>query len=44
MTHQVHGFVLRAVANVKWYQLVVLGLVLGAVIQGAPVGGGGGTG
>ena len=43
MVHQVRGFVLRVAMNIKWYQLVVLGLALSAVIQGAPTGGGGGT-
>ena len=43
MAHQVRGFVLRLATNIKWYQLVALGLVLSAVIQGAPIGGGGGA-
>ena len=32
MAHQVRSFVLRVTTNVKLYQLVALGLALGAVI------------
>jgi hypothetical protein len=45
MAHQIRGFVLRLATNIHLYQLAMLGLglALTAVIQGAPIGGGGGN-
>jgi hypothetical protein len=43
MAHQISGFALRFVTKINVYQLVALGLALGAVIMGMPGGGGGGT-
>jgi hypothetical protein len=43
MTHQVLGFVLQLTTKVNVYQLMALGLALGAVIMGMPSGGGGGN-
>jgi hypothetical protein len=43
MTRQLHGFVLHLTTKVNIYQLMALGLALGAVIMGMPSGGGGGN-
>ena len=44
MTCQVRSFVLRLATKVNVYQLMALGLALGAIIMEIPTGGGGGTG
>ena len=44
MTYQVRSFVVRVATKVNVYQLMALGLALGATILGMPIGGGGGTG
>ena len=43
MAHQVRSFVLRAATKVNVYQLIALSLALAVIIQGAPIGGGGGA-
>jgi hypothetical protein len=42
MAHQVRSFTMRVATKVNLYQLLVLGLALGATILGMPSGGGGG--
>ncbi len=42
MLHQARSFVLSVTTKVNVYQLMALGLALGAVILGYPTGGGGG--
>ena len=42
MALQARSVMFRLAANVNVYQLIALGLALGAVIMGIPVGGGGG--
>ena len=42
MLHQARNFVLNVTTKVNVYQLMALGLALGAVILGMPTGGGGG--
>jgi hypothetical protein len=42
MIHQIRNFALNVTTKVNVYQLVALGLALGAVIMGMPSGGGGG--
>jgi hypothetical protein len=44
MTHQFRSFVLRLAAKVNVYQVMALGLALGAVIVNMPGSGGGGVG
>ena len=44
MTHQVRSFVLHVATKVNVYQVMALGLALGAIIMRIPTGGGGGTG
>jgi len=43
MTRQLRGFVLHLTTKVNVYQLMALGLALGAVLMGMPSGGGGGN-
>ena len=43
MTHQVRSFVLRLATKVNVYQVMTLGLVLGAAIIRIQIGGGGGA-
>ena len=42
MTYQVRSFVSRLATEVNVYQVMALGLTLGAVIMGIATGGGGG--
>ena len=44
MTYQVRSFVLHVATKVNVYQVMALGLALGATIMGIQIGGGGGTG
>jgi hypothetical protein len=44
MAHQIRSFTVRAATKVNVYQLLALGLALGAVIIGMPGSGGGGVG
>ncbi len=44
MIRQVRNFVLNVTTKVNVYQLMALGLVLGAAIIQMPIGGGGGSG
>ena len=43
MAHQLRSFVLNLTTKVNVYQLMALGLALGAVIMRMPSGGGGGN-
>jgi len=43
MAHQVRGFVLHLAAKVNKYQLMALGLALGAAVINMPGSGGGGV-
>ncbi len=42
MAHQIRDFVLHVRTKVNVYHFMALGLALGAVIMGYPIGGGGG--
>ncbi len=43
MTHQARSFVLHLATKVNVYQVMTLGLALGAMIIGIQIGGGGGA-
>ena len=44
MIHQARSFMLHLATKVNVYQVMALGLALGATIMGIQIGGGGGTG
>ena len=43
MAYQIRSFAMRVTTKVNVYQLLALGLALGAVIMGVPSGGGSGA-